>query len=214
MVAVACLLSCRSVKNEGSVDMHHYSNGADTIAAVSQSERIDSTSYYHGVIDSLSRELLNVRQKYRDLYVRDSIITNLYRADSVSVRDSTWMQFNADGSVTYHHDREKHTYSYQQLESYRQQIVRESQATIDSLTERNTYLQAQYDSIYRLKSLADSLSIYRSRLDSISDIVREKEKTTIRKNSFWDSVKLVTGTLVFCVIVFAVLFVYLRFFRR
>ena len=214
MAAVACLLSCRSVKNEGFIHEHHASIDADTLASVTNSERVDSTNYYHGVIDSLSSELRNVRQMFRDLYVRDSINTNQYRADSVNVKDTTWMQINADGSVTYHNYREKNTYSYQQLERYRQQIVRESQATIDSLIERNTYLQAQYDSIYKFKSLADSASMYKAKLDSISDSVSAKEKTTIKKNSLWDSIKLVAGTMVFCVIVFAVILVYLRFFRR
>lgn len=214
MAVMACMLSCRSVKSEGSIETHHYSNGTDTLATESHAERRDSSVYYHGVIDSLSRELKNVRQMYRNLYVRDSIIQNQYRADSVHVKDSTWMQINADGSVSHYSYREKNTYSYQQLDRYRQQIVMESKATIDSLIERNTYLQAQYDSICRFKSLADSLSVYKAKLDSISDAVSEKEKTTVEKFSFWSRVKLVTGTIVFCVIVIVIVIIYLRFFRR
>lgn len=214
MASVACLLSCRSVKNEGAIAKHHYGRDADTLLTVSLVERHDSTNYYHGVIDSLSSELKNVRQMYRNLYVIDSISANQYRTDSEHVKDTTWMQVNADGSVTYHHYREKNTYSYQQLESFRQQIVKESKATIDSLIERNTYLQAQYDSIYKFKSLEDSLSIYKAKLDSISDAVSEKEKTTVEKFSFWSRVKLVFGTVVCCVIVFVIVLIYLRFFKR
>lgn len=214
MAAVACLLSCRSVKNESTLAVRHYSKDADTLATVSNVERQDSTNYYHGVIDSLSRELKNVRQMNRNLYVQDSINENRYRADSVNVKDSTWMQINADGSVSHYNYREKNTYSFLQLERYQQQIVKESKATIDSLIERNTYLQARYDSIYKFKSLADSLYIYKAKLDSISDAVSDKEKTTVEKYSFWSRVKLVTGTIVFCVIVIVIVIIYLRFFRR
>lgn len=214
LASVACLLSCRSVKTEGVIATHHYGRDADTLATVSHVERQDSTNYYHGVIDSLSRELKNVRQMYRNLYFRDSISRNQYRTDSIHVKDSTWMQINPDGSVSHYNYREKNTYSYQQLESFRQQIVMESKATIDSLIERNTYLQAQYDSIYKFKSLEDSLSLYKAKLDSISDAVSEKEKTTVEKFSFWSRVKLVTATIVFCVIVIVIVIIYLRFFRR
>ena len=214
LVSVVCLLSCRSVKNESTLATHHYSSGADTLAAVSLAERHDSTNYYHGVIDSLATELRNVRQMYRNLYVQDSINENLYKAEKESIKDTTWMELNPDGSVTYHHYREKNVTSHQQLERYRQQIVKESKATIDSLIERNTYLQAQYDSIYKFKSLEDSLSIYKAKLDSISDAVSEKERTTVEKFSFWSRVKLVTGTIVLCVIVVVIVIIYLRFFRR
>ena len=185
MAAVVCLLSCRSVKNEGFIHGHHASIDADSLAAVSHSERKDSTNYYHGVIDSLSSELRNVKKMFRDLYVRDSVNTNQYRADNVNVKDTTWMQINADGSVTYHHYMEKNSYSYQQLERYRHQIVKDSKATIDSLIERNEYLQTRYVSISQYQSLADSVTRYRARLDSVSNIVNEREKTTIKKNSLW-----------------------------
>lgn len=214
MAAVACLLSCRSVKNESTLAVRHYSKDADTLAAVSYEERHDSTNYYHGVIDSLAQELRDVRQMYRNIYVQDSINENRYRSDSVNVKDTTWMQINADGSVTYHNYREKNTYSYQQLESFRQQIVKESKATIDSLIERNTYLQAQYDSIYKFKSLEDSLSIYKAKLDSISDAVSEKEKVTIVKNGFGDKMRAVFVLAGFLLTVLAAIYIYIRFFRR
>lgn len=214
LASVACLLSCRSVKNESTIATHHYSLDADTIETVSLTETRDSTGHYRRMVDSLSVELRRFKSLYRELYVNDSISTDQYRTDSEHVKDTTWMQVNADGSITYHHYREKNTYSYQQLERYRQQIVRESQATIDSLIGQNTYLQAQYDSIYRFKHIADSLSIYKAKFDSISNAVSEKEKTTVEKFGFWSRVKVVAGTIVACAIVVAIVFIYLRFFRR
>lgn len=214
LVSVVCLLSCRSVKNESTLATHHYSSGADTLAAVSLSERRDSTNYYHGVIDSLATELRNVRQMYRNLYVQDSINENLYKAEKESIKDTTWMELNPDGSVTYHHYREKNVTSHQQLERYRQQIVKESKATIDSLIKENAHLQAQYDSVHRFKSIADSLSIYKAKLDSISDSVNENEKEVVEKFSFLRWVKTVGGTIIFCVIVVIIILVYLKFFRR
>lgn len=214
MAAVACLLSCRSVKNESTLTVRHYSKDADTLAAVSYEERHDSTNYYHGVIDSLAQELRNVRQMYRNIYVQDSINENRYRADSVNVKDSTWMQINADGSVSHYNYREKNTYSFLQLERYRQQIVKESKATIDSLVERNTYLQARYDSISKFRSLADSVSIYKAKVDSLMEDSRSKEKTIVEKLSLWSLIKVIGGTLFFCAIFFAAGFIYLRCFRR
>ena len=214
IAAVSCLLSCRSVKNEGIIATHHYGMDADTLSIVSKSAKVDSTNYYHRVIDSLSRELKNVRQMYHNLYVRDSVSANQYHTDSEHVKDTTWMQVNADGSITYHHYREKQAYSYQQFESYRQQIVKDSKETIDSLIERNTYLQVQYDSISRFKSLADSLTIYKAKLNSISDALSEKEKKTVEKFSFWSRVKTVTGTIIFCTVAFIIVLVYFRFFRK
>ena len=214
LALAACLLSCRSVKNEGSIAAHHYGVGADTLAALSYAERTDSSSYFRGVIDSLSSELKNVRLMYRNLYVRDSMSTNQYRADREHVKDTTWMERNADGSITFHHYRETNTYSFQQFESYRKQIAKESKATIDSLIERNTYLQAQYDSVSRYKLISDSLSIYKAKFDSISSVVSEKEKTVVEKFDFWSRVKLVSVTIVICAIVAVIVFVYLRFFRR
>lgn len=213
MVSVACLLSCRSVKNESTLATHHFSNGADTLAAVSLAERHDSTNYYHGVIDSLDQELRDVRQMYRNIYVHDSINENRYRADSVNVKDSTWMQINADGSVTYHNYREKNTYSFLQLERYRQQIVKECQATIDSLIERNTYLQARYDSISKFRSLADSVSIYKAKVDSLMEDSRSKEKTIVEKLSLLSRIKVIGSTLFFCAIFFAAGIIYLRCLR-
>jgi len=214
LAVAACVLSCRSVNNVGNVERHHYSRDADTLATVYHSERRDSSGHYHRMVDSLSVELQSVRQKYRDLYVKDSINESRYRSDSVHVKDSSWMKMNDDGTFTYYNYREKNTYSYQQLERYRQQIVRESQHTIDSLIERNTYLQAQYDSIYRFKSLADSASIYRAKADSLSDYVSEIEKTTIYKNSIWDKLKVAGITAAFLIILFAIVVIYLKFFRR
>ena len=214
LAVAACVLSCRSVKNVGNAERHHYSRDADTLVTVSNTERRDSSGHYRRMVDSLSVELQSVRRKYRDLYVKDSISTNQYRTDSEHVKDTTWMQINADGSITYHHYREKNTYSHQQLERYRQQIVKESRHTIDSLIERNTYLQAQYDSIYKFKSLADNASIYRARADSLSDHIREMERTTIYKNSIWDKLKVAGITVAFLIILFAVILVYMKFFRR
>lgn len=214
LAAVACLLSCRSVKNESTIATHHYSRDADTLSTAIHTERRDSSGHYRRMVDSLSVELRRFMSLYRDLYVKDSISTDQYRTDSEHVKDTTWMQVNADGSITYHHYREKNTSSHQQLERYRQQIVRESKATIDSLIERNTNLQAQYDSIYKFKSLADSASIYKAKFDSISNAISEKEKATVEKSGFWSRVKMVAGTIVFCVIVIAIVFLYLRFFRR
>ena len=55
MAMVAGLLSCRSVKNESTIAVHHFSKEADSLAVLSQAERHDSTIYYHGVIDSLAK---------------------------------------------------------------------------------------------------------------------------------------------------------------
>ena len=214
MAVTASLLSCRSVKNESALAVHHFSKEADSLAVLSRTERHDSTIYYHGVIDSLADELRNVSQMYRNLYVRDSIKENLYRADKESVKDTTWMTANPDGSVTYHHYREKIVTSHQQLERYRQQILKESHATIDSLIDRNTHLQAKYDSINKILSLADSVSVYKAKMDSISDAATSREKTVVEKFSLWSRIKVIGGTLLLCAIVFVVAYIYLRFFRR
>ena len=207
---MACMLSCRSVKSVGSTERHHYSNGADTLAAVSFSERADSSSYFRSKIDSLSRELHYYRQMYRELYVKDSVNTNQYRTDSVSVKDTTWMQHNPDGSVTYHNYREKNTYSYQQLERYRQQIVKESRATIDSLIERNMCLQARYDSLLQAYIRVDSLLQYEARKESISDAVSEKQKETTYKINIWGHIKTAIATVIFMLVVWVVVKIYKR----
>ena len=211
---MACVLSCRSVKNVGSVEQHHYSNGADTLVAVSISERTDSSSYFRSKIDSLSVELARVRDAYHSLYEKDSINEVLHMKDSISVKDTTWLQVNADGSVTYHNYREKNTYSWQQLERYKQQIVRESQATIDSLIERNTLLQERCDSISNYRSLADSASVYKAKADSLSDIIREKEQTTIVKKDIWGDIKASIVMVLILLAGIAFVYVYLRFIRR
>ena len=214
LVSVVCLLSCRSVKNESTIATHHYSSGADTLAAVSLSERRDSTNYYHGVIDSLCNQLREVRQKFRDLYVRDSINTFQYRGDSVSVKDTTWMEINADGSITYHHNREKYTYTSLQVEKMRQQIIKESQATVDSLIEKNERQQQIIDSISQYRSYVDSVSLYRSKMDSMANVVTDMQKTIIEKNSLFDKIKLILGSILFCLTAFVGTMLYLRFFRR
>lgn len=214
MAMVAGLLSCRSVKNESTIAVHHFSKEADSLAVLSQAERHDSTIYYHGVIDSLAKELRNVSQMYRSLYVQDSINENLYMAEKESVKDTTWMEVNPDGSVTYHHYREKIVTSHQQLERYRQQILKENHATIDSLIDKNTHLQAKYDSINKILSLADSVSIYKAKMDSVSDAATFREKAVVEKFSLWSRMKVIGGTLLFCAIVFFVAYIYLRYFRR
>lgn len=208
------MLSCRSVQNEGLVQTHHYGVNADTLSAVVKAEGIDSTNYYHGVIDSLCNQLREVRQKFRDLYVRDSINTFQYRGDSVSVKDTTWMEINADGSITYHNYREKYVYSYQQVESERNHVTRESQATIDSLIERNERQRAIIDSMSRYRSYVDSVSLYRSKMDSMANVVTDMQKTIIEKNSLFDKIKLILGSIFFCLTAFVGTMLYLRFFRR
>ena len=214
LAAIACMLSCRSVKNEGLVQTHHYGVNADTLSAVVKAEGIDSTNYYHGVIDSLCNQLREVRQKFRDLYVRDSINTFQYRGDSVSVKDTTWMEINADGSITYHHYREKYTYTSLQVEKMRQQIIKESQATVDSLIEKNERQQQIIDSISQYRSYVDSVSLYRSKMDSMANVVTDMQKTIIEKNSLFDKIKLILGSILFCLTAFVGTMLYLRFFRR
>lgn len=213
VLSVACImLSCRSVKNEGLIETHHYSNVADSVETADKSATFDSTKVFRGMIDSLYVELRQARQMYRDLYVRDSVNESRYRSDSVHVRDSSWMEINDDGSVSHYKYRETNTYSYQQMERYRQQIVKESQATIDSLIKTNTHLQARCDSLIHFRSLADSLSIYKAKIDSLSDLVVNKEKTTIKKNSLWDSIKYVAAGIIVCLFVFGGVRVYRYFF--
>ena len=213
MLPMVCImLSCRSVKSEGYVETHHFSNGEDTMTAVAKSATVDSLKAFRVEIDSLSVELRKARQMYRDLYVKDSVNENRYRSDSVHVRDSSWMEINDDGSVSHYKYRETNTYSYQQLERYSQQIVKESQAIIDSLAETNTRLQARCDSLYRFKFLADSISIYKARIDSLSDVAVDREKTTIRKNSLWDSIKQFVGGILACLLILAIVRAW-RYFR-
>lgn len=214
LAVIACMLSCRSVKSVGSTERHHYSNGADTLVAVSILERADSSSYFRSKIDSLSRELHYYRQMYRELYVKDSVNTNQYRTDSVSVKDTTWMQHNPDGSVTYHNYREKNTYSYQQLERYRQQIVKESRATIDSLIERNMCLQTRYDSLMQAYIMVDSLLQYEAKKDSISDAVNESQKDTIYKNDIFSQIRAAVATAIFLLVLWSVIYIFCRLRKR
>ena len=214
LALIACVLSCRSVMNEGTVATHHYGHDADTLSTISHTEKNDSSIYFHMKIDSLSVELQNVLQRYHELYVRDSINENTYRHDSVSAKDTTWFQINDDGSITYHHYRERNTYSYQQVERYKQQIMQECKETIDSLTERNERLQMQCDSMKRYVSLVDSVSEYRAKIDSLSSLIEEHEKVTVVKNSLWDKIRVSIITTVLLIIIIAVLYAYLKFFRR
>lgn len=214
LVLTACVLSCRTVHNDGYIEHHHTSNGADTLAAVSHVEKKDSSNYFHGVIDSLATELSSIQQKYHDLYVRDSINENTYRKDSVNVKDSAWVHVNPDGTFTYYKYTEKTYYTYQQFERFKQQIVKESAATIDSLIEKNEHLQAKYDSLSVYQSLIDSVSIYKSKIDSLSNVITEKEKVTIIKNSLWDKIRAILVLAGFLVFVLAAVYVYLKFFRR
>ena len=215
LAAVTCLLSCRSVKNECITKTHHNSINADTLAAIAKSATVDSTRYYHGVIDSLCSQLRDVRQKYRELYVKDSINTYQYRADSVSVRDTTWMEVNNDGSVTYHNYREKNTFSYQQVESIKQHIINENRASVDSLIEINQRQQVVIDSISQYRSYVDSVAIYRSKLDSMSNVVNDMQKTIIEQYSLWDRIKTILGSIFFFIApVFAGVVLYLRYRRK
>lgn len=212
--AVTCLLSCRSVKSEGLMQEHHHHIRADTLASIFKSERVDSTCYYHAVIDSLCSKLREVRQMFRNLYVKDSIARLQYRDDREHVKDTTWIERNPDGSITYHNYREKYIYSYQQVESVRNQVTKESQTTIDSLIERNERQRAIIDSMSRYQSYADSVSLYRSRLDSMSSVLIDMQKTVIHKNSLFDRLKMMAVSILLCVAVLAGLFLYLRFVRR
>ena len=213
-VVAACLLSCRSVKNVGLIQEHHHNIRADTIASISKSETVDSTYYYRAVIDSLCSKLREVRQMFHNLYVKDSIARLQYRDDKEKVKDTTWIERNPDGSITYHNYREKYIYSYQQVESVRNHVTRESQATIDSLIERNERQRAIIDSMSRYQSYADSVSMYRSRLDSMSNIVSSMQEKIIYKNSLLDRLKMLSESILLCVAVLAGLFLYLRFVRR
>jgi hypothetical protein len=214
LALMACMLSCRSVKNFGNVERHHYSRDADTLVAVSKMERADSSSYYRLKADSLSNELYRIKQDYKSLYVRDSINEVLHSKDSVSIKDTTWMQVNQDGSVTYHNYREKNTYSWKQFERHMQQIKKESQAVIDSLIERNECLQTKYDSISRYQSLIDSASVYKARLDSLSNAISEHEQTTIVKNGILDKAKSLLMIAGFLLLVYAAVDFYMRYFKR
>lgn len=213
LAAIACMLSCRSVKKDGSIATHHYSSGADTLALVSIAEKSDSSKYLHMVIDSLSTELLSIRQEYRNLYVSDSVNETASRRDSVHVKDTTWLQINQDGTVTYYTVREKSTYTSQQLERYRQQIVKESEHTIDSLIEQNCHLLAMYDSLSTENRYLNDVMAYKAYHDSISDITSEKEMRTIYKNSIWDKVKVAIITAAFLVFLYVVVIVYIKFIR-
>jgi lipopolysaccharide export LptBFGC system permease protein LptF len=214
LAVMACMLSCRSVKNEGYIQQHHYSRDADTLALVSVAEKRDSSSYFHGVIDSLSSELRKVRQENRKLYERDSINEVTNKSERVHIKDSAWVQINPDGTFTYYKYREKNTYTYEQFERYRQQVLKESQTIIDSLIEWNTSLQFQYDSIYRENQMLNDLMRYEALHDSIYDSTTEKEKQTIYKNSFWDKVKFSVCAIIFMLIIGFCIYIYFRFFRR
>ena len=208
------LLSCRSVKTAGSVATYHYSNGTDTLATISISERVDSSSYFHGLIDSLSSELVNIQKAFRDIYAKDSVNEVQRSKDRESIKDSTWMQINPDGSVTYHHYREKIVHSLQLLDRYKQQKVKESMATTDSIIDRNKHLQAQCDSMSVFRGLIDSVSVYKAKADSLSRIINEYEKETVVMNGVWDKIKASIMTAAFLIFMLVLLYVYIRFFHR
>ena len=208
------VLSCRSVKTEGSVATHHYSNEADTMAVVSISEREDSSSYFHGLIDSLSSELVNIQKQFHDIYMKDSIFEAQHVKDSESVKDTTWIVVNPDGTITYHHYRERNVTSHVQTDRFKQQIMKESQAVIDSLIDKNEHLRTQVDSMSQYVCLVDSVSQYRAKIDSLSSIIEEHEHVTVVKNSVWDKIRASIITAVFLLLTLAGLYCYLRFFRR
>ena len=130
------------------------------------------------------------------------------------MKDTTWIEVNPDGTITYHHYREKNVTSHLQTERYKQQIKNESQAVIDSLIERNECLQTKYDSISRYQSLIDSASVYKARLDSLSTAISEHEQTTIVKNGIWDQAKSLLMIAGFLLLVYAAVDFYMRYFKR
>ena len=213
LASVVCLLSCRSVYNEGHTERHHYSREADTLVAVSIMEKNDSSRYFHSMIDSLSRELYSIRQAYHNMYVRDSINEMRHAKESESVKDTTWMTLNPDGTITYHHYREKNTYSMEQIERYRQQVRRDSLALTDSLIVTNARLQAMRDSIIIYQSLIDSVTIYKSKCDSLSEALIEQESKTVIKEDIWGKIKVALVVAAFLIVVFVVLIIYMKVFR-
>ena len=208
------VLSCRSVKTEGSMATHHYSNEADTLATISIAEKVDSSSYFHGLIDSLSSELVNIQKQFHDIYLKDSIFEAQHVKDRESVKDTTWIVVNPDGTITYHHYRERNVTSHVQTDRFKQQIMKESQAVIDSLIDKNEHLRTQVDSMSQYVCLVDSVSQYRAKIDSLSSIIEEHEHVTVVKNSVWDKIRASIITAVFLLLTLAGLYCYLRFFRR
>jgi len=211
LALAASLLSCRSVQTDGNIATHHYTKDADTIVAISKMETADSSSYFHGLIDSLSSELINIQKAFHDIYEKDSIFEMQHVKDSESVKDTTWIEVNPDGTITYHHYRERNVTSHLQTERYKQQVTKESQAVIDSLIERNEHLRTQVDSMSKYLCLVDSVSAYKAKTDSLSSIIESHEKVTVTKNGFWDKFKTALITASVIILLFFILFLYIKF---
>lgn len=202
LAALACMLSCKSSESVSSAAHKHESVKSDTLASIVYSEHEDSTFYYHGVIDSLKRDLERTRKEFRELQTKDSTMQNSIKKDSVHVRDSVWTSVGSDGSVTHHKYTEKNTFSFQALETYRKQIMKESNFTIDSLRESNMMYKEMVDSLVTLGMQLDSLSFYRNFHDSIfrssqSDI----QKTIVKGLTWWDKFQKHVGCIAFLIII-------------
>lgn len=179
--------SCRSVKESttSSIERHHVSKEADTLAVIAKSEALDSTSYYHNLVDSLIKELYMIKERYRELYLKDSTFVNQYRVDSISVRDSSWSVTNADGSTTHYKNTQKEKYTYQQLDKYKESILKDRQREIDSLINDSRMIRAQCDSLRNVCFRYDSLLRYSVVQDSTIIGLSENTATTTEKNKTW-----------------------------
>lgn len=200
--------SCRSVKEStiSTTERHHVSKEADTLAIIAKSDAVDSTSYYHNLVDSLISELLTFKQRYHDLYVKDSIFVNQYRVDSVSVRDSSWSVTNADGSTTHYKDTKEYRYTYQQLEKHKESIVKEKQHEIDSLISTANRYKMTIDSLQSVISEYDELFYYTMEKDSTSNVISQNRDTTIVNDKTWfEKIKEKIGGFTLAMIIAAII---------
>lgn len=179
--------SCRSVKEStiSTTERHHVSKEADTLAHIVKADAIDSTGYYHNLVDSLIKELHTIKERYRELYVKDSTFVNQYRVDSISVRDSSWSVTNADGSTTHYKNTQKEKYTYQQLDKYKESILKDRQREIDSLINESNSIRQRYDSIYNAYIVYDRLFHYSVVQDSTTNETSQNDATTIVKDKTW-----------------------------
>ena len=192
LTMMATMVSCRSVKESSVMNEKHQrvSVEADTMTAKSVAEKTDSMWHYRLLADSLINELAKSHERYNELLAKDSVSENMYRADSVYVKDSVWSVVGADGQVTNYRYTEKNKYSYQQFEKYKESIVKESQRTIDSLVSENTHLHAACDSLEGYKQIIDSLCFYNSHISELGDTASfSNEVTKVEGRTWWEKVK-------------------------
>lgn len=206
--------SCRSVKESttSTTERHHVSKEADTLAHIVKADALDSMRYYHNLVDSLSRELYTFKERYRELYVKDSMYVNQYRVDSISVRDSSWSVINADGSTTHYKNTKEERYTLMQLDKYKESILKDRQREIDSLINDSKRLRERYDSIYNAYLRYDSLFHYSVVQDSTINDTSQNSATTIVKDKTWfEKLKDKLGGFTFAMIIAAVITLVVNF---